>query len=308
MEQTISNKEWRKKSMTWGKRLLLAVLILGGAVYAVLTLAVRSKDAIRQGLEDAIEQASGEDAEITDIISVSLAPDVMFRVRGGVLRDAETRKISLMKVEKVYLSMPLWRLMVGSNWYHGFELQGVEIASGYFLPKKVTFDYAGISDPSGGKEAPQLLMEGRYNNQDLLITAEMARKDKKIPLYGFRHIFPVTFKLGILQGHGFYERAWDSINLKDIILTRGDKSAKFSIENFEKDPVRGDVQGTLDDVAFTGKFESKEEKTVLSLSPENENEKFRIFVASVLEDIGFTEENTPFTIEIKDVTKESDTK
>lgn len=297
--------------MTWGKRVLLAVLIICGALYAVLAIAERSKEPIRKGLQDYLQQATGGDAEITDIITVKLVPDIVFRVKGIVVRDFETRKKSLMKIDLAYISMPFHHLVFGINDYLGFEVRGAEFATGFMLPKKLDLDFAGISDISSESTFPHFVIEGRYNGKPLLITADMQRKErKKGALYKFANIFPVTAKIGELEGSGYYDRGWNRIDFKEMVFVRGADTAKFTVEDFNRDPLSGDVKGTVNDIPFTGTLMEQEGKGTLIVKTENvEEQDFKViarFLDNLRQDLGLSEENPEFKIEFESIPKERD--
>lgn len=299
---TENTKDWRKKSMRWGKRLLLTLIILGGAAYMVLSLAARSADAIRQGFQDYLSQATGASAEITDLQNVSLVPDLSFRLKGVVLRDAQNKDRTMAKAGDVYIAIPLWRMMTGGRWYKGFEIKNLELASGFFLPRKLIIDYAGISNSAGGSSVPNFMASGIYNERELLVTAELARKERKSgDLYGFRNIFPMTLKLGDIEGHGFYVREWNGVNLEDVVLSRGAHQARFKVEGIDARPLAATMEGVLDDVGFTARFEMREDKTVLIVTPQQGREKFTAFARALENDLGLEPGNEIFGIEIEEV-------
>jgi hypothetical protein len=244
--------ESRRKSLTWGKRLILVVLIMGGAAYGVLSIAARSKEPIRLGLQDYLTQATGNPSEITDMESVKLVPNVDFRMKGIVVRDGKNRDKSLLKAESAYISIPLWHLFFGIRKYLGFEIHDLETATGFFLPKKLTLDFAGISDPSGGSKAPQFIGDGRYNGKELLVTAEMMRKDRKgkPPLYYFDDSFRLTAKLGTLEGEGIFVRGFTSTMIDDAQIRKGPYAASFDVTGIDRNPVHALAEGTVNGVPF----------------------------------------------------------
>lgn len=292
---------WRdRKSYTWGKRLVLTVLILGGMTYGVLVFAARSKEPIRLGLQDYLSQASGHKAEITDMVSVKLAPNVEFRMKGIVIRNKDNAGQAFLKADEAYIALPLGHLMVGIRRYLGFELKNLQFATGFFLPEKLSLDYAGISDPSGGQKSPQFMAEGKYNGQDLLVTIDMLRKDrgKKPPYYLFDDSFRMTGKLGILEGEGIFVRNITSVMLDDAHVRRGDLMAVFDINDIQRDPLRGKVVGTVNDIPFTGDLNGH----VLTVTPgSSKPEDLKIlarFFDNVAKDIGVDGKPESFKFDI----------
>lgn len=299
---------WRQTSATWGKRLILVVLILGGIAYGVLSLAERSEEPIRLGLQDYLSKASGQRAEITDLIYVQLTPTMEYRMKGIYIRDAKDTEKTWMKVEQAYIAVPLWNVFLGIRSYLGFEIGGLEAATGFFLPKKLSLDFAGISDPSPDKKSPQFLAEGTYNNQHLLFTAEMIRKDRKgiAPLYRFDDSFRMTVKLGLIEGEAVFMRGVFDVALEDAKIVRDGDVAVFDVKNIERDPVHAMAEGTINDIPFTAELMPRLLKiTPGSTKPEDLKTLSRFF-AAIEKDIGIN--NAPETLKIEIVTPETDTK
>lgn len=293
---------WRdRKSYTWGKRLVLTLLIMGGVTYAVLVFAARSKEPIRLGLQDYLTQATGHKAEITDMEKVTLAPNVEFRMEGIVIRDKENVGKSVLKAESAYVELPLGYIFIGVRRYLGFEIKGLETASGFFLPKKLTLDYAGISDPSAGQKTPQFIAEGKYNSRDLLVTIDLLRKDrgKKRPYYAFADSFRLTGKLGTLDGEGIFVRNLTSVMLDDVHVRSGsDYLAVFDMNDIKRDPFRADLTGTLNDIPFTGKVEGQTVKIQPGSEKPEDLKAFAQFFDRIAKDIGVEDKPESLKFEI----------
>jgi len=275
----------------------MAVLILLGLTYGVLSLAERSKDPIRLGLEDYLEQATGADARITELSSVELTPDIAFRMKNILLRERGDAEKTLVKVEQFYISMTLWRMVLGMQDYLGFEARGVEIATGYLFPKKLTLVFAGISDPKPLELPPHFIVEGNYNNRDLLATAEMDRKLKrKAPLYHFPETIPLTFKLGALEAKGVLERTWQDVFLRDVHVERGGVTADFSVMDIGSDPLQARLNGTIDDIPFAGLWRKGETGHILEITPARSSKTLDDFIAALREDFGLDNSEEKLTI------------
>lgn len=293
---------WRdRKSYTWGKRVVLTILIMGGVTYGVLVFAARSKEPIRLGLQDYLTQASGHKAEITDMEKVQLAPNIEFRIKGIVIRDKDDAGKSLLKADRAYVELPLGYLFIGVRCYLGFEVNNLETASGFFLPKKLVINYAGISDPSGGKKSPQFIAEGKYNNRDLLVTVDLLRKDRgrKRPYYAFDDSFRVTGKLGALDGEGIYTRKLTSVMLDDVHVRRGSEHlAVFDVNDIKRDPLRANLTGTINDIPFTAALEGNILKIVPGSDKPQDLKTIAQFFDLLAKDIGVEDKPESFTFEI----------
>lgn len=296
--------EQRRATATWGKRIILTVLILGGAVYGVLSMAQRSKEPIRLGLQDYMTQATGHPAEITEMVSARLIPDTAFKMKGVVIRDGADKQKTLLKAAQAYIAIPFWQLMTGAGGYLGFEVRDLEAATGYILPQKLTVTFGGISDPSGGRAMPQFIAEGRYNDRDFLMTAEMDRKDrkKKPPIYRFARMFPVTFKLGEFEARGVTVRDFTQLSLKDVKIARGDEQAAFDVSGIDLDKGSASLAGTINGVPFTGSFVTENSLTTLRIAPGSSGpediKKIRDFIAVTREDFGLAGEADPILFDI----------
>ncbi len=297
------------KSATWGKRLILIVLILGGVTYGVLSFAERSKEPIRLGIQDYLTQASGgHPAEITDMATVKLTPNVVFRMKGIVIRDKDDKGKALLKADHAYIAVPLINMFFGIRSYLGFEIGDLEVASGFFLPKKLSLDFTGVSDPSGGEKAPQFMATGKYNDRDLLVTAEMLRKDrgKKPPLYSFDDSFRITAALGLLQGEGVFMRGFTSVGVHDVIFRRDGDEAKFNITEIEREPVHALFDGTINDIPFKAELTPHLVKITPGSEKPEDLKTLERFFADVASDLGV--EKDPSILKFELATPETDEK
>jgi hypothetical protein len=292
-----------RKSLTWGKRIVLVLAVLLGLCYGVLTLAERSKDAIRLGLQDYLVQISGQEAEVTDMAQVQFVPDMIFHMKGIVLRDPQKKEKPLLKAEEAYFAMPFWRMAVGRNGYIGIEMRKLEVASGFFLPKKTVIGFAGITDPSPEKKPAQFLIEGSYNKRDVLVTAQIERfKGHKRPLYRFGDEFPITVKLGTLEGAGTFKRGFTGSSVPDAIFTRDGIKAEMQITDIGRDDdILAGLKGKVDGAGFNGQLREKEGRLVLSISPEEKgDEKVAAFFGKIKNDLALSgEQPEKFAIDIE---------
>ena len=299
---------WNTKSATWGKRLILTVLILGGMIYGVLTFAARSKEPIRMGLQDYLSEASGHPAEVTDMVTVKLTPNIVFRMKGIVIRDKDDRGKALLKAERAYIAIPLWHIFFGIRSYLGFEIGNLEVASGFFLPKKLSLNFTGVSDPSGGEKFPQFMAVGQYNEQELLVTADMIRKDRKgkPPLYRFDDSFRITAKLGLLQGEGVFVRGFTEVSIKDAVFLRDGDEAKFNVTQIKRNPLHAVIDGTINDIPFKGELTPH----LLEITPGSERPEdlktLARFFGDVAKDLGV--EKDPAILKFEILTPETDVK
>jgi hypothetical protein len=301
---------WRdRKSYTWGKRLVLTILILGATTYGVLIFAARSKEPIRLGLQDYLTQASGHRAEITDMEKVRLAPNVEFRIREIIIRSKDDAAKSLLKADNAYIELPLGYLFIGVRRYLGFEVKNLETASGFFLPKKLTIGYAGISDPSDGKKSPQFMAEGKYNGRDLLVTVDMLRKDrgKKRPYYAFDDSFRLTGKLGVLEGEGVFVRNLTSVMLDDVHVRRGSEYlAVFDVNDIRRDPLRANIAGTVNEIPFTAVIDGDVMKITPGSDKPQDLKTLTQFVDAITKDMGVEDKPESFKFEITTVETEKE--
>ncbi len=289
--------------MTWGKRVLLVVLILGAIFYGVLKVAERSTDSMRLGIQDYLASATQNPAEVTELTTVKLIPEVVFRMSGVIIRDKNDDKKTLAKAEKAYFAIPLWKLFLGQKDYIGFEIQGLELASGYILPKKLDLGFFGISDPSPDKgNAPSMIVDGHYNGLPLLITGEMTRHPaKKYYLYEFASAFPFTLKLGQTEADGLFTQGFSNISLKQVQLIRGNERAEFVLRDFRPVPVSGSIEGTINDQPFNGSLTTNGDNITLTIVPgaNSDIEKIRSLVGKIEQDIGL-EKDDRLQVEIRD--------
>ncbi len=296
----MNSSGWRKKSFTWGKRLTLVVLILGGLVYGVLALAERSKDALRQGFEAQLAKATGHKAEITEMITADLVPHVAFRMKGIYLRDPANIDKAFLKIDQAYISTSFWSMAASIGKYYGFEFKGVETAADFWFPKKATFKFVGISDPSPDTTPATFLIDGTYNDLPLLITAELQRKIKSHgPFYSLSDDFPVTFKLGTNEGTATYKRSFLDAGLYDGLMTRDGQELRFKIELAERNPLKIKGKGALNGVRFNAELTKSGENKELKISSESQKDSeladLKKFVEAFAKDLGLSEKDLIIT-------------
>lgn len=247
----------RWKSVTWGKRVILALLVLGVCVYAMLGLAERSTNSLRLGFEDYLTGATGHNAEITELTSAELTPDVALRMKDVIIRDKADRNKVLARAESLFISSPIWSVMTGMARYIAIEAHGLELASGYFMPEKTSIRFAGITDPEPEKKTPQFIVEGTYNGHDVLATAEMERAGgRKHYLYKFGNAFHFTFKIGTIEAAGLYNRRLTHVVFENFVLTHGGRRATLTVTINGDDNAPATLEGDVDGAAFTGRVET----------------------------------------------------
>lgn len=279
----MTDKTKSSKTITWGKRLVLVVLILAGVFYGVLNLAERSKDSIRLGLQDYLSQSTGHVATITDMSTVELSPDMIFKMNGIAIRDKEISEKTYVSAEKAYISMPFWRMILGSQKYIGIEVQNLEIASGYFLPQKLSISFAGISDPTPDKMPASFLVDGTYNENPVLMTLQMDRqKARKYFLYSFPLSSPFTFKIGNLESDGIMTRGSKGVSLKKVQMILPQDRAEFVFNDISQNPLSGTLEGTINDVPVTGVLDKRDEKSILLLTPKTSDQKSMAAIISFI--------------------------
>ncbi len=305
---------WQRHSLTWGKRLTFVILIMGGLFYGVLSLAERSKDSLRMGLEDYLKGVSGQHAEITEMVDAKLMPDMVFAVKGVNIRDVKNTDKVYIHADNAYIAMPFWRILLGLHAYAGFEVKGLQIASGFFLPKKLTIDHAGISDPTPQTARPTFVIEGTYNNLPLLITMVLERHTgKKHALYSLPSLSLTTFKLGSLEGDGIYSRRFSGLSIEQLHLTRKGQDVKMTVEGLHNKPMDARAIGTIDKVPFNATIKAQADGTkLLTVIPETDDKKDLLkierFVRGVEQDFALTGKDKPLTITIAEPSKESEQK
>ncbi len=295
--------ETKKKSasITWGKRIILVLAILAGIFYGILNMAERSKDSIRLGLQDYMEKATGQKATITEMGTVELSPDMVFRMNGIIIKDREDDKKTLLNIEKAYVAMPFLGMALGQKKYIGFEIQNAEIASGFFLPKKTSISFAGISDPTPDSKDPYFLAEGMYNDRDAMISLRLNRKTEKDHyLYSVPSLSGFTFKIGETEASGLVRQKLFSVSLENLVVTNGPYRADLNIHNISKKTGDAEVAGSINSIPVKGSLSLSGENIVLTINPQTENAKdiqeVSKFAQLLREDLGIVDGQGGFQI------------
>lgn len=297
-------KKWQKQSIALGPRILMVILIMGGLFYGILAMAERSPEPIRKGLEDYLTQTTGGTAEITSMVTSELVPNVIFKIQGVIVRDREDGKKLLGKADSAYIALPFYHLLFGIAQYQGFEIKGLEAATGTILPKKLTLDYAGISAPEG-QTSPALVAEGTYNNLPLLVTVEMLRKKgSNPPLYYFSDAFTVTFKLGDLETRGIVIRNLTDLRLESGHIEMGDHVADFTLSGLNERPVNIKAKGKIDGVDFNADLTKSGEAVRLEITPVSADaqaiKRIKDFAEKIQKNFGLPEKDSGLIITVKE--------
>ncbi|PZQ45375.1 MAG: hypothetical protein DI551_07500 [Micavibrio aeruginosavorus] len=296
---------WQKTSLTWGKRLAIVVLILLAMSYGVLILAQRSKESLRLGLQDYLMEATGHQAEITHLAEANIVPQSVFKIQGILIRDKKDDKKVYASVKSAYISLPFFNMMFGRGVYSGFEMKGMEFASGYALPKKLTIDYAGVSDPSPETATPVFMIEGLYNDYPLLMTMQMSRKQGKGGyLYRFNEITPMTYKLGPLEGDADYVRSFTTLSLEKGRFVLDGHEVEFTATDLDTRPLKARLKGRIDGLDFNGTLIKTNESMVLTIAPANHDENTLKTLKNVIsifqKTLGLTPDDKTMTITINE--------
>lgn len=300
-------KTWQRHSLTWGKRLGIVVLIMGAIMWGVLSLAQRSPEALRKGLEDYLTKSTGHRGEITDLAEARLLPTVVFTMRGINIRDYKNPDKIYVHADSAHISTPFWRMMFGAGGFRAMEIKGLEVATGYGLPQKLTVDFAGISDPAPDTAPPHFLFEGTYNALPLLATMEMDRQTGKDIIYTQSSKAFTTFKLGESEGEGILERHLTSVSLEAARIERGGMAAEFTAQDVHKSPPDSRIKGNVDGAPFNAVLTGTGENMLLKITPESSDPAglatIRRFVDLVMGDLGLLGDDAPLRVEIAGMTK-----
>lgn len=282
----------KKITLTWGKRLLLVLVIMLALTYGMLSVIEKMEDPVRKGSQDYLTQAfGGNPAEITEMSLHEIVPDLMFRFEKIDVRDKNNRDKVLVHADRLFYAMPGWRFFLGMRDYLGFEIHGLQMATGFMTPKKVDLRFAGISDPAPDKEKANLILDGLYGGQDLLATAEIKRSvTGKHYMYSFYPAFPVTFKLGALEASGIFERGVNSVIFKQVQIVRGDDRAEFVLKDLKAEPLSGHAEGTINGVDFNGELKKTGDDIAFEITPSaatpDQEKQIAQFLKNIETDLG----------------------
>lgn len=295
------SKGWRRESLTWGKRLALVIVVMGALFYGVVFLAQRSTDSLRRGLEDYLSKSTGHVGEITDLVEAKLVPLVLFKMKGINIRDAKDEKKIYVHADSAYISTAFWRMMVAGGFY-ALEIKGLKIATGYFLPQKLTLDFAGISDPDV-QSPPYLMAQGNYNKLPLLLTMEMERKrTRRGTVYSLGDNSMTSFKLGNIDGEAITTRHFNSVSLESARLEKDTMAAEFTADNIDSWPLNAKIKGTIEGVAFNALLTGSGHNIILKITPESNDptsiKKIKNYTDVVLKDLGLEGEDSKVKVKI----------
>lgn len=296
MKEEGMGRDWRRTSLTAGKRVAIVVVIVGALMIGVLKMAERFNTPIRLGLQDYLTQATGESAEITELKKVEFFPDLHLDMHGLLFRDPAASENITMTIERLEVRKGFFNAISIKT----FELENMEVASGAFLPENLILDFAGIADPDKS-QAAQFLLDGQYNGLDLLVTAQMDRHGGKPPYaYDFDREFPITFKLGENEAVAVFMRGGDHVTLRDGTFSQGRHQGRFEITCLVYKPFALDIKGELNGAAFSGTTSREGDVPVLRVTLEKADLEsaaaLEDFVGKLKTDLGLDGDDAPLLI------------
>lgn len=295
----------RKIALTFGKRLLVVFLILVAILIGILKFAETSKEPLRLGLQDYLRNVSGgHPAEITTLEKSNLFPQMEFLARGISLRDKDDKKKVLATIDSAHIAKSFWKAFIGIADYRIFRIDNAVFAPGFLLPEKLILAYAGIADPSPQSSPPYFVLEGRYNDRALLITAEMERSGTKAIHYNFSSEFPVTFKLGKTEASARFRRSLSSIGFVQTLVSNDDKSILLRTEEMRFSPLHIRFIGEMNAHQFSGEMRETDGDYTLTLIPSDNDPVFladlKAFVRAISDDLGFNNDQNHIKIDIQE--------
>jgi hypothetical protein len=305
----------KKKSriaLTFGKRIFIVILIMGALMVGVLELAESSKEPVRLGLQDYISRVSGgHPAEITLMEKSEIFPNMEFILKGIVVRDKDDATKALITADNVHVETSFIKATLGLADYKVFQINNAVFATGHLLPKKLALAFAGITDTSPENAPPYFIIEGNYNERDLLITAEMQRGGNKKRHYDFASEFPVTFKLGSTEASARFMRGFTSVDFAQMVIASGGRRAVLRTEGMAFSPLKIRFIGDMGGYPLAGEIKQEGEDYHLYIQPGADDPEYlsnlKALMASIQADLGLLpKDNAHIRIEIRapDVAKQ----
>src|SRR5688500_5572690 len=97
-------------ALTFGKRILIVLVILAAMIIGILKFAENSSGPLRLGLQDYLSRTSGgHPAEITSLEKSALFPQVEFILKDIVIRDKANKTKTLVAADQAHIAMSFWK-------------------------------------------------------------------------------------------------------------------------------------------------------------------------------------------------------
>lgn len=292
-------------ALTAGKRILIVVVILAALMVGIIEYAENAREPLRLGLQDYLTQvADGNPAEITELEKSELFPQIEFATRDIVIRDKDDKAKALATIERADISMGFWGTFFGMPDYREFKIENAQFATGFVLPQKLVLNYTGVSDPDPQESPPYFIAEGRYNERDLLITAEMRRKGAGAKAhYDFEGEFPVSFKLGGTEATARFIRGLTNVEFAQFVLVSDNRRAVLRTTDVSFDPLDIGFIGDMAEHPFSARLSGgKEGAVVLAVTPQSDDPQFLAELTGLLDgiaaDLGAAQSGGQFKVEI----------
>ncbi len=197
-------------------RIGCVVTLILGLMYGTLKLVERSKDPLRQGIEQYLAETTNMFVSIDSLNEVTFFPRIRFDLRNIVMRQSADRDDVQIKIDSLGIAMPFWQLVWGQSAFEILQFKNVFIKKDIWVPYDLILsDIQAEQDPKTEKSV--LRAEGTYGGKKVLFYLELESKrqsESKI-LYYIRTGKPLSLTIGDKVLSGLYD-----IHDKKIMLTQ----------------------------------------------------------------------------------------
>lgn len=205
-------------------KILIVVAVIISVSVVMLKLVERSKDPLRQGIEQYLSEASGMMAGVDELQQVTFLPDVTFRMKNIVFRERGAESNIRAQIEGLDFAMPFSALLFGQTKIRALHITGVTAEAGVWTPHPLKLKSAELMALES--ERPALKAEGTYDGRPLKLYLEMAVRgaDAASRVFILPEQSPFSLTLGRAVLTGTYGRGNDTPVLKGALLS-GDGKA-----------------------------------------------------------------------------------
>ncbi|MBN8520719.1 MAG: hypothetical protein J0L77_02320 [Alphaproteobacteria bacterium] len=206
-------------------RIGCVIALVLGLMYGTLKLVERSKDPLRQGIEQYLAETTNMFVSIDSLNEVTFFPRIRFDLRNIMMRQNTDQDTLQVKIESLDIAMPFWQLVWGQSAFEALSLKNIFIKKDIWFPYDLVLTHVQVEHDLK-TERPVLRAEGAYGGKSASFYLELESKPKSEEsfLYYIRTGKPLSLTLGDKVLSGLYNIHDQKIMLSQATLSGNGKT------------------------------------------------------------------------------------
>lgn len=209
-------------------RLPIAFIILGVIFALTLKMVERYPDALKEGFEEFLSQATQTSATITMVNEVKFFPMVELDLANITFHELDNAAVINLSVRRAALKLPFWSSIIGARRLDYFNVENLHAKPEAILPHDLIVKKAEIIDFDGpDRYGAFLVADGEYRGETAKLEIKMKKLDK-----GYKIPKALEFSLTIkaYQLNGELVKKFSSTQIENAVFQKGEMVS--SVKNY----------------------------------------------------------------------------